>query len=867
MNYCININNPLYRVEIAKLTKILGDSNAAIAALELNNGYSLDKAPNGKQSILFETITEIVARKNPQLSKEEINDKTTKLKLLVYSDNFKEWFGDWINDPNNASKVVDENGEPLIVYHYSDNEKLLEFKKDFNNYFSAIKGGTKHAIFTTTNNEPILDRKFQIPLFVNIKTPFQYSGTKEQMHKEGTSYTELVNKAEQYGGAIFTNLDDNRLENQTVIVIYDPNNLKSVYNNGQYSTALNNIYEEHQIVLNGNKDQWLVSLLGSAAKKEIPLKEFVESLYNRTAFKGLYDLLHQKHLTSRKHSVIEGTKIILESSLNWFSNYNKQRDLKKRFNEKRAFYDASTNELHINVDSEFTNGNADSVIWHELLHAMTVDRLQNQTNRKKFEQILKDYLKSNEYNRDVYTGENGLEEFVADVWSDPDLITLLQQTKSPRKGFGYVWDQIKSWLMEAFGVSPDNSLFAEASEEIDKILNQRTFDLSNQKFYEHLNDFDQDTKDLVALMQYQYSKEGLTQDEINQRIKAFLNNDKQEVNTVKKFVDFVQIRQAQLHTLGKDFGAESYTANGFFDWGNYLKGIDLRHDITEEDDLSAFEPITDYVIEPAEIIVPKIYKSQFKLGNYDIADIDENFFKKVNPFYDCSLKPSKSPDLSQVKIDVLVRTHISNYNVIIKDDLSAPIEGLTRVEPRIEDGWRLSLSGKRMYQIPLDLTFEIYKDKNGVETLVIKNGEGVEKSVRKLISSTENLVSVQLFLENVKPTEDWINFAITNNNINSNNQILKQIKRRIVNNEANDDAIRGDLSMLYYDHRNKVKYKNDLASILYNSFVKSLYLVSVRIPTQAFQSIMATKAAGLTNDDSNNVFVTRWQFWLQGSKQ
>ena len=498
---------------------------------------------------------------------------------------------------------------------------------------------------------------------------------------------------------------------------------------------------------------------------------------------------------------------------------------------------------------------------------MTVDRLQNQTNRKKFEQILKDYLKSNEYNRDVYTGENGLEEFVADVWSDPDLITLLQQTKSPRKGFGYVWDQIKSWLMEAFGVSPDNSLFAEASEEIDKILNQRTFDLSNQKFYEHLNDFDQDTKDLVALMQYQYSKEGLTQDEINQRIKAFLNNDKQEVNTVKKFVDFVQIRQAQLHTLGKDFGAESYTANGFFDWGNYLKGIDLRHAITEKDDLSAFEPITDYVIEPAEIIVPKIYKTQFKLGNYDIADIDENFFKKVNPFYDCSLKPSKSPDLSQVKIDVLVRTHISNYNVIIKDDLSAPIEGLTRVEPRIEDEWRLSLSGKRMYQIPLDLTFEIYKDKKGVETLVIKNGEGVEKSVRKLISSTENLVSVQLFLENVKPTEDWINFAITNNNINSNNQILKQIKRRIVNNEANDDAIRGDLSMLYYDHRNKVKYKNDLASILYNSFVKSLYLVSVRIPTQAFQSIMATKAVGLTNDDSNNVFVTRWQFWLQGSRQ
>lgn len=30
---------------------------------------------------------------------------------------FKDWFGDWENDAKNASKVVDENGEPLVVYH------------------------------------------------------------------------------------------------------------------------------------------------------------------------------------------------------------------------------------------------------------------------------------------------------------------------------------------------------------------------------------------------------------------------------------------------------------------------------------------------------------------------------------------------------------------------------------------------------------------------------------------------------------------------------------------------------------------------------------------------------------------------------
>lgn len=30
---------------------------------------------------------------------------------------FREWFGDWENNPDEASKVRDANGEPLVVYH------------------------------------------------------------------------------------------------------------------------------------------------------------------------------------------------------------------------------------------------------------------------------------------------------------------------------------------------------------------------------------------------------------------------------------------------------------------------------------------------------------------------------------------------------------------------------------------------------------------------------------------------------------------------------------------------------------------------------------------------------------------------------
>lgn len=55
---------------------------------------SFMKAPNGKPSNL-----------------------TERQWLTVCTKAFKNWFGDWENAPEKASKVVAENGEPLVVYH------------------------------------------------------------------------------------------------------------------------------------------------------------------------------------------------------------------------------------------------------------------------------------------------------------------------------------------------------------------------------------------------------------------------------------------------------------------------------------------------------------------------------------------------------------------------------------------------------------------------------------------------------------------------------------------------------------------------------------------------------------------------------
>ena len=43
-----------------------------------------------------------------------------KISSVTQSQQFKRWFGDWQNDPAHASKVVNADGTPKVVYHQTD---------------------------------------------------------------------------------------------------------------------------------------------------------------------------------------------------------------------------------------------------------------------------------------------------------------------------------------------------------------------------------------------------------------------------------------------------------------------------------------------------------------------------------------------------------------------------------------------------------------------------------------------------------------------------------------------------------------------------------------------------------------------------
>ena len=104
---------------------------------------------------------------------------------LVRTPAFKKWFGDWENDPQNASKVVDENGEPLVVYHgaeiFNKNEKGLFYIFRAGSYFTdTYKSAEYYAYKLAYGITDVKKEDTEIySVFLNIKNPKTFDYTKD----------------------------------------------------------------------------------------------------------------------------------------------------------------------------------------------------------------------------------------------------------------------------------------------------------------------------------------------------------------------------------------------------------------------------------------------------------------------------------------------------------------------------------------------------------------------------------------------------------------------------------------------------------------------------------------------------------------
>lgn len=269
------------------------------------------------------------------------------------------------------------------------------------------------------------------------------------------------------------------------IVVAEPNT-------GTFSLEEDNIYQEHE-KSGGRIDTRLQSLIG---KKDINIKNLLD-LVNDSEYSNIVRLL------DRKKGIFDNINVSVEDTLYANKDY--------KYNGRRAYYDSKTHTIHIKGNTGYINSDASSVILHEIMHALTVERLNaNPKAKETFQKIIDEYVaalpysEAMEFNKDAknLVMNNYLEEFVADIWTNPKVIKHLKEITTEGTNIT-LWDRIKEFFQDLFsgifeGIK-SNSLMAKASVELDKLLDSTEKNMDYRYFNENIESTQQQFEEIKPI--------------------------------------------------------------------------------------------------------------------------------------------------------------------------------------------------------------------------------------------------------------------------------------------------------------------------------------------------------------------------------
>ena len=197
--------------------------------------------------------------------------------LQVRTKAFIDWFGDWINNPAEASKVVDENKEPLVVYHGTPNKWNTYDESLFGT--STDEGYYGRGLYLSSVKNKAEQYGNTMELFVNMKNPLRTGMDSNITMKEANrnvSLAELFNREgaprelEQYDGVLYSGAEGIYEE----IVVPKATQLKSATNNnGRFSTIDRNI--RYRIVPNSS---W--SVVDKEIKQSLEAKGWTQEKFD-----------------------------------------------------------------------------------------------------------------------------------------------------------------------------------------------------------------------------------------------------------------------------------------------------------------------------------------------------------------------------------------------------------------------------------------------------------------------------------------------------------------------------------------------------------------------------------------------------------
>lgn len=131
-----------------------------------------------------------------------LKDTTNESDSQTKSEAFKEWFGDWENEPESASKVVNDDGTPRIIYH----QTAAEFNvfSNANPLAGRNDSETPNGFFAKDNDADIgVGGNKQMALYGDMKKPLHFKDRAEAKawyseHIDGyKGLTEKLNKLDE----------------------------------------------------------------------------------------------------------------------------------------------------------------------------------------------------------------------------------------------------------------------------------------------------------------------------------------------------------------------------------------------------------------------------------------------------------------------------------------------------------------------------------------------------------------------------------------------------------------------------------------------------------------------------------------------
>ena len=149
----------------------------------------------------------------------------SRIKNTTETRQFKRWFGDWQNDPAHASKVVNADGTPKVVYH-GTNAEFTAFNSSDGTYWFSGSRDYAESMAEERSGDVLMQA------FLDIKNPY-YAKLPVGKFSDPNSEAKIIREAKAggYDGLVIEADTTNELLKDTFYVAFQPNQIKSATDN------------------------------------------------------------------------------------------------------------------------------------------------------------------------------------------------------------------------------------------------------------------------------------------------------------------------------------------------------------------------------------------------------------------------------------------------------------------------------------------------------------------------------------------------------------------------------------------------------------------------------------------------------------